>query len=165
MLLSPIFFASICISVELPAMSLNIIIFSVLLLIIAILTKILGCGLGAKLCGYSTQESVQTGVGMISRGEVALIVASKGNAIGLMSPLFFGPTIIMVVITTIITPILLKQVFRNKESKYDDLMQSDLVEKYEEIEQLELVDQELLNWDADLRDHNQDHNIKKRSDQ
>lgn len=148
MLLSPIFFASIGISVELPSMTTNIIIFTVLLLVIAVLSKIIGCGLGAKLCGYTTRESLQTGIGMISRGEVALIVASKGNAIGLMNSVFFGPTIVMVVITTVITPVLLKLAFRNKP---DDLVQSNLVEKYEEIEQLDRVDQALLNWEAENR--------------
>jgi Kef-type K+ transport system membrane component KefB len=152
MLLSPIFFASIGISVVLPSMSAAIIVFSILLLLVAVLTKVIGCGLGAKLCGYSTAESVQTGVGMISRGEVALIVASKGNAIGLMNTVFFGPTIIMVVFTTIITPILLKLVFKTKKDKYEDLVQSDLIEKYEEIDQLDRVDQEILDWEADSRE-------------
>lgn len=152
MLLSPIFFASIGISVVLPTMSVNIIVFSVLLLVIAVLTKVLGCGLGAKLCGYSTIESVQTGVGMISRGEVALIVASKGNALGLMNSIFFGPTIIMVVFTTIITPVLLKLVFKSKKDPYEGLVQSDLVEKYEEIDQLDRVDQDILKREADSRD-------------
>jgi Kef-type K+ transport system membrane component KefB len=62
LLLSPIFFASIGLSVELPSMTWNIILFSVLLLIVAILSKIIGCGLGAKLCGYSNDESMQIGV-------------------------------------------------------------------------------------------------------
>ncbi len=115
MFLSPIFFASIGLKVILPKMSANIIMFSLILLLIAVLTKVIGCGLGAKLCKYSNKESLQIGVGMISRGEVALIVASKGAAVGLMSSNFFGPIVIMVVITTIITPILLKIVFTNKK--------------------------------------------------
>ena len=67
--------------------------------------------LGAKLMKFSNRESLQIGVGMISRGEVALIVANKGNAVGLMSSSLFGPVVIMVVATTIITPIVLKLVF------------------------------------------------------
>ena len=73
-----------------------------------------GCGLGAKLCRYTNAEALQIGTGMVSRGEVALIVASKGSAFGLMGSVFFGPIVIMVVTTTIITPILLKLVFSNK---------------------------------------------------
>lgn len=114
MLLSPIFFASIGIKVVIPEMSASLITFSGILIVVAILTKILGCGLGAKLCRYTNAEALQIGTGMVSRGEVALIVASKGSAFGLMGSVFFGPIVIMVVTTTIITPILLKLVFSNK---------------------------------------------------
>jgi hypothetical protein len=68
-----------------------------------------------------------------------------------MNVVFFGPTIIMVVITTIITPILLKLAFKPKKDKYEGLVQSNLVEKYEEIEYLDQVDQVILNWEADNR--------------
>lgn len=111
--LSPIFFASIGLKVVLPEMSITIVAFAVILTLIAIITKMIGCGLGAKLCKYTNKESLQIGVGMISRGEVALIVASKGEALGLMGSALMGPVVIVVVITTIITPILLKPVFRD----------------------------------------------------
>lgn len=114
LLLSPIFFASIGLKVELPKMGPAIIAFAAVITIVALLTKIIGCGLGAKVCGYKNYQALRIGVGMISRGEVALIVASKGAAVGLMSNNIMGPIIIVVVITTIITPILLKPVF-NKE--------------------------------------------------
>lgn len=113
MLLSPVFFASIGLKVILPKMNVNIIIFAVLLVIVAIVTKIIGCGLGAKMCHYKNYQCKRIGVGMISRGEVALIVASKGEALGLLGANFLGPVIIMVVVTTIITPVLLKIVFKN----------------------------------------------------
>ena len=97
--------------------------------IIAIISKIIGCGIGAKLCQYSNRECVQIGVGMISRGEVALIVASKGAALGLMGATFFGPVVIMVVVTTILTPILLKLVFSsNKESDSELHKKSKLIQ-------------------------------------
>lgn len=114
LLLSPIFFASIGLKVELPKMGPAIIAFAAVITLVALLTKIIGCGLGAKVCGYKNYQALRIGVGMISRGEVALIVASKGAAVGLMSNNIMGPIIIVVVITTIITPILLKPVF-NKE--------------------------------------------------
>ena len=66
--LSPIFFASIGLKVQLPKMSGAIILFAILLTLIAILTKVVGCGLGAKLCHYTNKESLQIGVGMVSRG-------------------------------------------------------------------------------------------------
>lgn len=114
--LSPIFFASIGLKVHLPKMSSAIILFAVVLTVVAILTKVVGCGLGAKLCRYTGKESLQIGVGMVSRGEVALIVASKGEALGLMGTQLMGPVVIVVIITTIIAPILLKPVFRDKKN-------------------------------------------------
>lgn len=130
-LLSPMFFASIGIKVELPSMTASVIIFSVLLLVVAVATKVVGCGLGAKICKFSNEESLQIGVGMISRGEVALIVASKGASIGLMSNAIFGPIVIMVVATTILTPILLKLVF--KADKPQTNVENGLAAGYEEL--------------------------------
>ncbi|MBE6852428.1 MAG: cation:proton antiporter [Ruminococcus sp.] len=119
MLLSPVFFASIGLNVSLPegGMNLTIILMTLALLVVAILSKIVGCGVGAKLCKYTTKESLQIGIGMVSRGEVALIVANKGASVGLMKSEYFGPIVIMVVITTIITPILLKMAFADKKQK------------------------------------------------
>lgn len=117
LLLSPIFFAGIGLKVELPKMNGEIVLFTVLLCVVAALTKVIGCGLGAKICKYTSKEALQIGVGMISRGEVALIVANKGEAVGLMSDKFFAPVIIMVVFTTVVTPVLLKLVFKDKTSE------------------------------------------------
>ncbi len=112
MLLSPIFFASIGINMTIPKMSISVVVMTIVLIIVAILTKIIGCGIGAKLCGYSNCEVIQIGIGMISRGEVALIVSNKGMKLGIMNSYFLPPIIIMVIITTIITPILLKRAYR-----------------------------------------------------
>lgn len=106
---SPIFFASIGIKTELNGMTKSMLIFSFLILVIAVLTKILGCGLGAKLCRYTNRESLNVGIGMISRGEVALIVAQKGYHMGLLSGQLFSPVVLVVIVTTIITPVLLKK--------------------------------------------------------
>jgi Na+:H+ antiporter len=108
MLLSPIFFASIGISTTITTMNSKIILFTITLLIVAILTKVIGCYQGAKLCKYTNSESLRIGVGMISRGEVALIVANKGAKLGLLNVAYFGPIILVVIVTTLITPILLK---------------------------------------------------------
>ena len=127
LLLSPIFFAGIGLKVELPKMTGEIVLFTVLLCVVAALTKVIGCGLGAKICKYTTKESLQIGVGMISRGEVALIVANKGEAVGLMSDKFFAPVIIMVVFTTVVTPVLLKLVFKDKTSEPETKPQAQTV--------------------------------------
>jgi Kef-type K+ transport system membrane component KefB len=109
--LSPIFFASIGLEVKLPAMNSTIVMFSIILVLVAIVTKIIGCGVGALVCHYRKYQSLRIGVGMISRGEVALVVASKGQALGLISKEIIGPVILVVIITTIVTPIMLKSVF------------------------------------------------------
>lgn len=115
LMLSPIFFASIGIKVKLPAMTLDIVIFTVIIVLVATLTKIIGCGLGAKCFKYSTKECIQIGAGMVSRGEVALVVMDKGGA-ALMPSNLQGPIVIMVVATTIIAPIILKVVFKDKDT-------------------------------------------------
>lgn len=112
MFFSPIFFASIGIKTELNGMTTSMWIFSLLILVIAVLTKILGCGLGARICKYTNHESLCIGIGMISRGEVALIVAQKGYNMGLLNGQLFSPVVLVVIVTTIITPILLKKVMR-----------------------------------------------------
>ena len=109
MYFSPIFFASIGIKTELAGMNTSMLIFSLLILIIAVLSKIVGCGLGARLCHFSRRDSLNIGIGMVSRGEVALIVAQKGYAMGLLNGQIFSPVVLVVIVTTIITPILLKR--------------------------------------------------------
>lgn len=111
MLLSPIFFACIGLTIEMPELTVSLLVFAILITIVAVATKLFGCALGGKICGYSTRECFQIGAGMISRGEVALIVAKKGESCGLMDPKLFGPLVIVVVLTTIIAPIILKVLF------------------------------------------------------
>ena len=112
---SCIFFASVGLKVTLGGMTLKVWMFAVILTLIAIISKMVGCGLGAKICKFTWKESLQTGVGMISRGEVALIVAEKGRQVGLISEDLFAPIILVVIVTTLITPILLKVVFKGGE--------------------------------------------------
>jgi Kef-type K+ transport system membrane component KefB len=121
MLLSPIFFAGIGLTIEVPSLTSSLIIFAVLLTLVAVASKFLGCALGGKICGYTTRECFQIGAGMISRGEVALIVAKKGESVGLMDGNLFGPLVIVVVITTIVAPVILKILFDKKDGRLDPL--------------------------------------------
>ena len=107
---SPVFFASVGLKVELEGLNGSLILFSLILLLIAVLTKIVGCGLGVKICGFTNIEALQVGVGMVSRGEVALIVAQKGYAMGLLDAALVPPIVIVVIATTIITPVILKKI-------------------------------------------------------
>ncbi len=152
MLLSPIFFAGIGLKVSLNAMNLSMLVLSVAILIVAILTKTVGCGVGARLCGYTKEESVRIGVGMTARGEVALIVANKGIAAGLMNTIFLVPLVLMVVGTAVITPILLRLVYpKNKADAYDDLVHSELVENYSEVRDFDLASETMLDIHRELK--------------
>ena len=117
MFLTPIFFASMGIKTVVTDMSTELILFTIALLLVAILSKIIGCGFGAKLCGFSNMDSLTIGVGMISRGEVALIVAQKGEQAGLISDSLFPAIVLVVIVTTLITPILLKLVMQASDLK------------------------------------------------
>ena len=117
LIFSPVFFASVGLKVTLGGMDVSIWIFAIILLVIAILSKVVGCGLGAKICGCTGKEAFQVGIGMISRGEVALIVAQKGYASGMLDDVLFAPIVLVVIVTTLITPILLKLVMKDNDSE------------------------------------------------
>lgn len=120
---SPIFFASVGLKVELSGLTGRLMVFSMLLLVVAVLTKVLGCGLGAKLCGFTSREALQVGVGMVSRGEVALIIAQKGFAVGLITAEMFPPMVLMVIATTIITPVVLRKIMNEDEGRTEETKQ------------------------------------------
>lgn len=140
LLLTPVFFASIGINVELPRMDGSLILFSLLLLVVSVLSKLAGCGLGARFCRFDKRESMQVGVGMVCRGEVALIVANRGLALGVLSSAMMTPVIITVIGGTILTPVLLKLAFQSP-SKPEA---SSLLDHYQETEQLDYVSEQLL---------------------
>ena len=117
LIFSPVFFASVGLKVTLGGMDASIWIFAIILLVIAILSKVVGCGLGAKICGCTGKEAFQVGIGMISRGEVALIVAQKGYASGMLDDVLFAPIVLVVIVTTLITPVLLKLVMKDNDSE------------------------------------------------
>jgi Kef-type K+ transport system membrane component KefB len=89
--------------------------FTVILCIIAVVSKVVGAGAGAKGGGVTWREALRIGVGMISRGEVGLIVAGVGVSNGLDQAVVFTVTVVMVLVTTLLTPLLLRWAFANKE--------------------------------------------------
>lgn len=152
-LLSPVFFASVGLKVTFSNMSATVVVLTVLLLVVAILSKMIGCGLGAKICKYTNLQSVKIGIGMISRGEVALIVATKGMPMGLMKDEFFAPLVLVVVATTIVTPILLKLAYKYQASREADVpMASSLVDKVEERNDLEKITQNAANMHEEMKE-------------
>ena len=116
MLFGPVFFASIGLKTNIDSLNMEIFIFSVAFVIVGLLAKIIGCGLMAKICGFGGEDSVKIGVGMMTRGEVALIVSQKGLSVGLLTPVYFTSVILLIIISSISTPILLKYLYsRDKE--------------------------------------------------
>lgn len=122
LLISPVFFASIGLKLEPLNFSGEVLILILLLCIVALASKIVGCGLGALLCHYSKSQSMRIGCGMVSRGEVALIVANRGMALGIFPSFFVTPVLLCVVFTTVITPILLKVVYKKIPNDPDYLL-------------------------------------------
>lgn len=122
----------------------------------AIVTKIIGCGVSARICHYTTDESLRIGVGMVSRGEVALIVANKGIASGMMSQVFLAPVVLMVVVTTVITPVMLRAVYpKSKKASEGDLVYSKLVDDYQELREFDAATQTVLDLNDALRGRKQ----------
>ena len=111
MLFGPIFFASIGLKTDLADFSASILWFSIGFVIVALACKIIGCGLMAKLCKFSFHDSLICGVGMMTRGEVALIVSQKGLSVGLISPVYFSAVILLILVSSVATPVLLKLLF------------------------------------------------------
>ena len=115
LIFAPLFFAIIGAQVDLRAVDLNILILSGVIVVVAVATKLFGCGLPAMYFLKSKQKGMRVGIGMISRGEVGLIVAGVGITAGILTSEVYSTIIIMVVVTTIITPIWLKIEYRKEQ--------------------------------------------------
>ena len=131
LIFAPLFFAIIGAQVDLRAVDLNILMLSAIIVIVAVTTKLFGCGLPAMYFLKSKQKGMRVGIGMISRGEVGLIVAGVGITAGILTSEVYSTIIIMVVVTTIITPIWLKIEYR-KEQKNDTNESNKTVEQKSE---------------------------------
>ncbi|MDR0951850.1 MAG: cation:proton antiporter [Oscillospiraceae bacterium] len=160
MLLTPIFFASVGMNATLDGFGPTVILAAVVFVILAVLTKLLGCGIGAKLCGMSNKDALRTGLGMACRGEVALIVTNKGKELGLVPDAFVSVIIIMVVCTAILTPVMLKLAYRGDE-KNSGLLASGLVDSYETPDNLEKADYHMLQMEKSLKHHSGETSILK----
>ena len=110
-LFAPVFFASIGLKTDISGLTAEILLFSVCFVVIALVTKIIGCGLAAKLCRFNWGDSLKVGVGMMTRGEVALIVAQKGLEVGVVDPVYFTAVILLIVVSSVLTPLALKVLF------------------------------------------------------
>lgn len=116
MLFGPVFFASIGLKTEFSGFTAELMVFSLLFVAVALITKIVGCGLIAKMFGYKMRDSLKVGIGMMTRGEVALIVAQKGLSVGLLDSVYFTSVILLIIVSSILTPILMKVLFKGEKS-------------------------------------------------
>jgi Kef-type K+ transport system membrane component KefB len=113
----PIFFINIGLSVNARSLQMDMLVFALIITLVAIIGKWLGAGIGARLGGLSLRESIQLGAGMISRGEVGLIVAGVGINAGLVSSNEFSAIVVMVLVTTLVTPPILRGLFSQKKKE------------------------------------------------
>ncbi len=111
MFFAPVFFASIGIKTSLKAVNPSLLIFSVLFVIVALIGKIIGCGAIARVMGIRGYDVLKVGVGMMTRGEVALIVMQKGIDVGMIDPNYSTPVILLIITSSIVTPIILKLLY------------------------------------------------------
>lgn len=116
----PIFFVSVGFSVSFKGLGSQIGLL-ILFFVVALLTKLIGSGLGARLTGYSRRSALGIGSGMVSRGEVALIIATIGLESGLLEQEYFTVLVIVVILTTIVTPLLLKATLGKQQKNQPDI--------------------------------------------
>lgn len=117
MFFSPIFFASIGLKTDLSGMNIDLLWFAIAFVFIGCISKIIGCSGISKALGFTWKESEQIGLGMMVRGEVALIVAQKGLSVGLVDAKYFAPVILLIIISSMIVPILMKKAFASEKKQ------------------------------------------------
>jgi Kef-type K+ transport system membrane component KefB len=111
----PLFFGIIGAQVNLTGVNIDVLILSAIVIIVAIVSKLVGCGLPSVLFLKNKSKAMIVGIGMISRGEVGLIVAGIGVTSGVLSSNIYTTVIIMVAVTTLITPMWLRKAYSKEE--------------------------------------------------
>ena len=115
MFFSPLFFTAIGLKTDLSGLNMSLMWFSVAFVLVGCLSKIIGCGGSAVALGFKRREPLQIGLGMMVRGEVALIVAQKGLAVGMVKAEYFAPVILLIIVSSMVVPILLGKAFSEKQ--------------------------------------------------
>lgn len=116
MIFAPIFFVGIGLKTDFSHIVVDMILFSVLFVLVACLGKIIGCGIISKCMRFSWTDSLKIGVGMMTRGEVALIITNKGMNLGIIDSSYFTAVILLIIVSSISVPIILKLLY----SKFPD---------------------------------------------
>jgi Kef-type K+ transport system membrane component KefB len=113
----PIFFVNVGLVANIRDMTANSVWLLLVMCIVAVISKILGGSLGARLAGFSNREALQLGAGLMSRGEVGLIVATVGVSEGLINPEIFSIIVGVVIVTTLLTPTVLRSLFERPSNE------------------------------------------------
>ena len=119
MMFTPVFFANIAIANKFSLPDMNMLIFGLVFVVVALLGKVIGCGGTALLCKYSKKDSFRVGIGMMARAEVALVCAQKGVDAGLIHADIMPFIILLIVVSSLVTPILLKASYKEDKKKID----------------------------------------------
>ena len=114
MIFGPVFFASIGLQTDIKSVDTSILLFSICFVLVGLLSKIIGCGGISFLCGFRGKDTLKIGVGMMTRGEVALIVAQRALSVGALTGAYFTSVIFLIVVSSILTPIVLKILYSDK---------------------------------------------------
>lgn len=114
MLFGPLFFASIGLKTSIEGLDVSLLLFSAAFVVVAMASKVIGCGITSKMLRFSWKDSLKIGLGMMTRGEVALIVAQKGLSVGLLNSVYFTAVILLIICSSVLTPIFLKLVYRGE---------------------------------------------------
>ena len=111
---SPVFFAGIGLRTNISGITPKILLFATVLFLMAVITKIIACGFGAHVFKMENKDSLRVGIGMVARGEVALMVAQKGINSGYIKPDILPAIVLCVILAALITPVLLKITYKEK---------------------------------------------------
>ena len=108
MFFAPVFFVSIGLKTDFSHVDTGMIAFSLCFVLVAMIAKVIGCGLVSKICGFSWMDCLKIGAGMMTRGEVALIITNKGLNMGIIDSSYFTAVILLIIVSSISVPMILK---------------------------------------------------------
>ena len=124
MFFAPVFFVGIGLKTDFSNVDSSMIVFSVGFVIVAMLAKVIGCGLVSKCFKYSWKDCLKIGAGMMTRGEVALIITNKGLGLGIIDSSYFTAVILLIIVSSIVTPVVLKLLFSKSENEEEKVLET-----------------------------------------
>ena len=124
MIFAPVFFVAIGLKTDFSKIDMDMIWFSVAFVIVALLTKVIGCGLTAAVCRFKPIDCLKIGAGMMTRGEVALIITNKGLNLGIIDSSYFTAVILLIIISSISVPIILKILYTKAPDPVEEITAS-----------------------------------------